>query len=254
METTYFPFAQAGFIVLTALCVLLLLWGSHKTFTSLGFTASRVNKKTAIVGAVLIGWLAIVSMLALAGITRDFSGTPPKFFIIILIPLVAILVLTFHPKFREFIKHVPFSWLMYIQVFRIPVEIFLWWQFLDGLTPVQMTFEGRNLDVLTGITAPIFAWICYGQGRKLHKLALAWNIAGLVLLLNIVITAILSAPVPFRVFMNEPANTLIAEFPIVFLPAFLVPLAYSMHFFFFRKLYLQQLRGSNNVTMSATTL
>ena len=128
---------------------------------------------------------------------------------------------------------------MYIQVFRVPVEVFLWCQFLDGLTPIQMTFEGRNYDVLTGITAPVFAWICYGQGRKLHKLAIAWNIAGLVLLLNIVITAILSAPVPFRVFMNEPANTLVAEFPIVLLPSFLVPLAFAMHFFFFRKMYLQ---------------
>ncbi|MER2998801.1 hypothetical protein [Pontibacter populi] len=254
METTYFPFAQAGFIVLTAICVLLLLWGTHKTFIRMGYTTALATKRTAIVGGILIAWLAVASFLSLAGITRDFSGTPPKFFIIIIIPLVAILTLTFHPKYREFIKHVPASWLMYIQVFRVPVEIFLWWQFLDGLTPVQMTFEGRNMDVLTGITAPLFAWICYGQGRRLLKLALAWNIAGMVLLLNIVITAILSAPVPFRVFMNEPANTLVAEFPIVFLPAFLVPLAYSMHFFFFRKAYLQQTSSTRDTTIAKATL
>jgi hypothetical protein len=254
METTYLPFAQAGFISLTVICVMLLLWGSHKTFTRMGYTTSLANKRTAIVAAILIGWLIIVSILSLAGITRDFSGRPPKFFIIILIPLIAILILTFHPRFREFIKHVPFSWLIYLQVFRVLVELFLWWQYLDGLTPVQMTFEGRNLDILTGITAPVFAWICYRQGRKLHKLALVWNIAGMILLLNIVITAILSAPVPFRVFLNEPANTLIAEFPIVFLPAFLVPLAYSMHFFFFRKLYLQQLSNSQDKAIPAASL
>ncbi|MBB6610411.1 hypothetical protein H7F15_05115 [Pontibacter sp. Tf4] len=254
METTYLPFAQAGFISLTVICVVFLLLGTYITYNRMGYPANVATRKTAIAGAILIGWLLIVSVLSLAGITRDFSGMPPKFFIVILIPLIAILILTFHPRFREFIKHVPYSWLLYIQTFRVLVELFLWWQFLDGLTPVQMTFEGRNLDILTGITAPVFAWICYGQGRKLHKLALAWNIAGLILLLNIVITAILSAPVPFRVFMNEPANTLIAEFPIVFLPAFLVPLAYSMHFFFFRKLYLQQLSSSQNKAIPAASL
>ncbi|MEJ8756723.1 hypothetical protein WG947_06940 [Pontibacter sp. H259] len=240
MGTTYLPYAQIGFILLTLSCVLFILWGTHKTYTRMGYSSARAAKRTAIVAAILITWLAIASVLALTGIIQDFSGTPPKFFIIILIPLLSILIVTFSSKFREFIKQVPASWLMYIQVFRVPVEVFLWWQFLDGLTPIQMTFEGRNFDVLTGITAPIFAWICYGQGRKLHKLAIAWNIAGLVLLLDIVITAILSAPVPFRVFMNEPANTLVAEFPIVLLPSFLVPLAFAMHFFFFRKMYLQR--------------
>jgi len=239
METTYLPFAQAGFILLTILCVVFILWGTHKTFKRLGYTSAKATKRTTIVGAILISWLIVASILSLTGFIKDFSGMPPKFFIIVLIPLLTIVTVTFHPKFREFIKQVPAQWLMYMQVFRVPVELFLWWQFLDGLTPIQMTFEGRNYDVLTGLSAPVFAWICYGQGRRLHKLAIAWNIAGLVLLLNIVITAILSAPVPFRVFMNEPANTLVAEFPIVFLPAFLVPLAFAMHFFFFRKMYLQ---------------
>lgn len=253
METTYLPFAQAGFILLTAICVMLILWGARKTLIRMGNTAALANKRTAIVGAILLSWIAIASILALTGVINDFAGTPPKFFIIILIPFLTILALTFHPKFKSFLAHVPASWLMYIQVFRVPVEVFLWWQFLDGLTPAQMTFEGRNFDVLTGITAPIFAWICYGQGRNLNRMALAWNIAGMVLLLNIVITAILSAPVPFRVFMNEPANTLVAEFPVVFLPAFLVPLAYSMHFFFFRKLYLQQQSPDKSIAITPVT-
>jgi hypothetical protein len=35
------------------------------------------------------------------------------------------------------------------------------------------------------------------------------------LLLNIVIVSVLSAPLPFRVFMNEPANTFVTYFPYV---------------------------------------
>ena len=65
---------------------------------------------------------------------------------------------------------------------------------------------------------------------------IAYNFIGLVLLFNIVTVAILSIPGPFRYFMNEPANTIVTYFPIVFLPAFLVPLAYTLHFFPLRQL------------------
>ena len=98
-----------------------------------------------------------------------------------------------------------------------------------------MTFEGRNLDILSGITATLVAFLVYR--KKLSRpLTIAWNVACLGLLANIVITAILSLPTPFRVFMNEPTNTIVAEFPIVWLPALLVPLAYGLHFLSIRQL------------------
>ena len=97
-----------------------------------------------------------------------------------------------------------------------------------------MTFEGRNLDILSGITAPLIAFLI--SRKKISKpITILWNIACLGLLANIVITAILSMPTPFRVFMNEPANTIVAEFPIVWLPALLVPLAYGLHFLSIRQ-------------------
>ena len=91
-------------------------------------------------------------------------------------------------------------------------------------------------DVLAGLTAPVIVYLCFVKGTWSRRVAIYWNIAGLLLLLNIVSIAILSTPVPFRVFMNEPANTLVATFPFVWLPAFLVPIAYSMHFFSLRQL------------------
>ena len=69
----------------------------------------------------------------------------------------------------------------------------------------------------------------------LHRITQALNalgtllIIGLMLLINIVLISVVSAPVPFRMFMNEPANTIVATFPAVWLPALLVPLAYFLH-------------------------
>jgi len=73
-----------------------------------------------------------------------------------------------------------------------------------------------------------------------RKVMIAYNFIGLALLLNIVTIAVLSVPSPFRVFMNEPANTIVTYFPIVLLPAFLVPLAYTLHFLSLKKLLSKQ--------------
>jgi hypothetical protein len=69
-----------------------------------------------------------------------------------------------------------------------------------------------------------------------RKLMIAWNLISLGLLINIVAIAIVSMPSPLRIFHNEPANTIVAEFPFIFLPTFLVPLAYGLHFLSLRKL------------------
>jgi hypothetical protein len=122
-----------------------------------------------------------------------------------------------------------------LQVFRVLVEIVLWLLFLQNQLPVQMTFEGRNFDILAGITAVIAANYFINNKRWM----IAWNIFGLLLLLNIVVIALLSMPTPFRVFHNEPSNIIVTHFPYVFLPTFLVPLAYLLHFISLKKLLLK---------------
>ena len=67
-----------------------------------------------------------------------------------------------------------------------------------------------------------------------RALVLAWNALGLALLATIVAVAFLSTPSPLRVFANEPANTIVAAFPYVWLPAFLVQGALFGHLLVFR--------------------
>lgn len=239
MEHTNYPIVQAGFLLLTLICLGIILWGVRYTLLHMGLSRSRANFKTTVVAVFFAVWLLLSASLSISGYLGNFSVMPPRMLPILLIPLVAILILTFHPAFRKFLAHVPPSWLMHIQVFRVPVELLLWLLFLDNLLPVQMTFEGRNWDVLTGITAPAAAYLCFGRGRYRKWLAVVWNIFGLALLVNIVAIAILSMPTPFRVFMNEPANTIVTVFPIVLLPTILVPIAYAMHFFSLRQMFIR---------------
>lgn len=69
---------------------------------------------------------------------------------------------------------------------------------------------------------------------------LAWNLAGLALLANIVTIAVLSLPLPLRRFPGPPANLLRLHLPPVWLPSFGVQAALFGHLLVFRKLWMQR--------------
>lgn len=181
----------------------------------------------------VLAWLVVVSVLSLSGFLQDFTSLPPRLMIVLLIPLISIILITRSKVLGEILRHIPPRNLLRFQVFRVFVEILLWMLFVENLLPEQMTFEGRNFDVVAGALGPIVA---YGFSKN-RTVMIVYNFVGLALLLNIVTIAVLSIPTPFRVFMNEPANTIVAYFPIVLLPAFLVPLAYTLHFFSLKQLF-----------------
>ena len=119
----------------------------------------------------------------------------------------------------------------------MPVEILLWALFATGLAPVQMSFEGWNYDVFSGLFAlPVAALAFDGMTTRRRGLALGYHIVGLLLLLNILVIAVLSMPTPIRQFHNEPANTIVAHFPVIWLPAVLVPFALMGHVLGIRQL------------------
>ena len=60
---------------------------------------------------------------------------------------------SYFPAARKLIESPGLAWLIGLQVFRVAVEIFLALGYRAGFVPVQMTVEGRNWDVLTGLTA-----------------------------------------------------------------------------------------------------
>ena len=115
------------------------------------------------------------------------------------------------------------------------MEVLLHRGYLAGIVPVQMTWSGRNFDILTGLTAIPLA-ILAARGQLPRWAAIVWNLAGFALLINIMTVSILSTPTVFRMFPNEPANTFIAQFPYIWLPTVLVPAAWVGHLLLFRRL------------------
>jgi hypothetical protein len=138
---------------------------------------------------------------------------------------------------------VPLAVLVGWQVFRVPLELLMHQAAAEGVMPPQMSYSGLNYDIVTGATAPVVAGLI-AAGRAPRLLVQAWNAMGLLLVLTVITIGFLSAPVPFRVFHNEPANVWITQFPFVWLPAVMVATALLGHILVFRRLRQEHAHGA----------
>jgi hypothetical protein len=224
----------AAFVLLASTLAILVVSSVHVLARRAGLEPARATRITRLTAAIAILWLGTTLLLANAGFYRAFESIPPR------IPLTAafatgtVIVLLRTPTMRRLVDAMPSWWPIAIQFFRVPVELLLWALYKQGAIPEQMTFEGRNFDVLVGATAPLVAYAVYRE--KLGPLGVAvWNLASLGLLVNIVVTAITSMPGPLHIAWGGVMPVIVAEPPFPWLPAFLVPLAAVGHVVSLRK-------------------
>lgn len=128
-----------------------------------------------------------------------------------------------------------------LHVIRIPVEMILYWLFAYKTVPELMTFEGRNFDILSGLTAPFIFYFGFKTKQLGRKVILIWNFICLGLLLNIVTNAILSAPFTFQKFAFDQPNIAVLYFPFNWLPSIIVPLVLFSHLVTIRQLFIERI-------------
>lgn len=225
----YHLIAQSSFILLTAFCLILIYKGLKSGLQNFDTRRRQLILKRYWLFVGL--WILAASIASLSGFSSNFDSLPPRPALFIVAPAVVLYFIIRSKSTRLILETIPPHYLVIIQIFRVPVEILLWLLMLADISPIQMTFEGRNYDILVGLTAPIVAYLICSKGKMKQKIIIGWNIFGLLMLLNILVIAILSMPTPLRAFMNEPANTEVGYFPVIFLPAILVPIAYYFHVF-----------------------
>lgn len=179
-------------------------------------------------------WLILILSIGHLGLLSKFDVFPPP----ILFFFPTLLLFSFFLAFSKYgtavVQRVSLAGLVFFQSFRILAEIVLFLALKEGMAPVQMTFEGYNFDIVTGISA-IFLGI-YLRKRINKKLVLWFNIMGLAFLGIIAFIALTSMPVPFRLFMKEPSNIWVTASPYILLPGVLVVAAFTLHLLTFRKL------------------
>jgi hypothetical protein len=197
------------------------------------FRAASNSKATIII---LLGWLALQTVVGLSGFYTVTNTIPPRFLFLVLPPFLFIIGLFTTSRGKQYINSLNIKSLTILHIIRIPVEIVLFWLFVNKTVPELMTFEGRNFDILSGLTAPVIFYFGFIKRRIGKKALLLWNFVCLGLLINIVVNAILSAPFSFQKFAFDQPNIAILYFPFIWLPCSVVPLVLLSHLATIRQL------------------
>jgi hypothetical protein len=188
---------------------------------------------------ILLSWMIAQGMLAFKGFYLDSNIFPPRFMFTIIPPVIVIILLFTTKKGKVWVDGLNIKWLTWIHIVRIPVELALYLISLHQLIPTLMTFEGRNYDIISGITTPFIYYFTLKNNGSKKKLLLIWNVVCLGLLINIVVLAILSAPSPYQKFAFDQPNRALYYFPFIWLSSVIVPLVLFSHLASIRKLAME---------------
>lgn len=207
------------FLVTTGITILMFYLASKKSY---GFIL------------VVLFILGFQSSLAFRDFFQDTTSLPPRFILLPGPSLLIILLLFFTRMGRRFLDNLDTGLLTLLHTIRIPVELVLYWLFLHQTIPEVMTFEGRNFDILAGISAPVVYYLGYQKKILSRSVLVSWNLICLILLANIVAHAVVAAPSPIQQIAFDQPNKAILHFPFVFLPGLVVPLVLVSHLIILR--------------------
>lgn len=209
-------YVSGTFIAIVVAVLAFLIYAVNVT------AATKSKTTTVVVTLVILTWILSISFLSINAFFLDFS-LPPKLFLFIGTCVFGIALLFIVPRSRAFLGKMPITTLHYLHIVRVPVEMVLWWLGIWSLVPMEMTFEGSNFDIVSGISAPFAAVFLVGARNKNRIGAIIWNLIALGLLVNIVATAIQFTPYFYDTSTSAvPANKGVFYFPYILLPTFVV--------------------------------
>ena len=228
------PLLVWSFVALAVIVAGAFVAAVHVSAVGTRRSPGEARRATLIAFVATAGWLALTLALAASG-RLSFTSIPPTEGILIAASLALGVGGGVSRLGFRIATGVPLAALVGIQSFRFPLELMLHRAYVEGLMPVQMSYSGFNFDILSGLSAIVVAVLLVRRPTSLGIVRI-WNVGGALLLVNILIIAVLSAPTPLRVFHNEPANEWIAQAPWVWLPSVYVVAAIVGHVVVFRRL------------------
>ncbi len=213
--------------ILFCLCVLATLFAL--------LHATKMHRTTRIVISV---WIVLQSTLAFNGFYATVRAHPERLPLAVAPTFLLLIALFATQKGRAYLDTLDSKALTLLHTVRVPVEAVLFYLFTYKAIPQIMTFEGRNFDIISGLTAPVVYYLAFVQGKMGRTGLLIWNVVCLALVINIVTIGLLSAPLPIQQFGLDQPNIGVLYFPFNLLPSFVVPAVIFAHLAEIRRLLL----------------
>lgn len=186
--------STVAFVVILALVIGLFVAGLAKVWSTRGLVFG-------LVGSAL--WVGLTGAYVASGAP---AAGPPGLVGFFATLNVAAIALAFSPVGTKLIDGLPLWTLAAFQGFRLPLELVLHDWADTGTIPVQMTFEGHNFDIATGVAALAVAGFVLGTRRREAPRWMLWafNVVGTGLLAAVIVIVLRSSPLPIKSYEGPP--------------------------------------------------
>ena len=188
---TYLPyFIAAG----TVAVLITILYGLNRALADAHWPAADRTRTLSLAALILLGWLAIAITLSGLGTYHVTSGDRPTIQYGILLPILigALMIWGWEPA-KRVLHAVPQQWLVGVQVFRALGAIFLILS-ATGTLPRLFALPAGVGDILVGLSAPVVGLAYARAPQKAAGLVAAWNVLGLLDLIDALGLGFLTAP------------------------------------------------------------
>lgn len=246
METLNFSTPNLGILGLTLLCLTGIAMATHKA-------KSRISdrtyfKKVYVFYGVFLLSILMLTGLSLSGFFYNFTALPPRSSVLMLVFLGFILFLSLQKMERglKLFMVLPAHWLVCCQVYRLGAELILASLYSGNIVPIELTWHGRNFDILVALLALPVAFLLWKKYKHAYSIALLFNVFSLLSLANILFVAFFSLPSPLQ---RYDTNLLTSYFPGILIPAFLAPLAVYLSIVSLKQCLYLSAKGTANMQL-----
>jgi hypothetical protein len=226
---------------------------------SLGRVAAPIDTRALTwltITLVVLTWYGLSTYLAAHDVFRASGAvTVPALPIAVFLPIIAGLWLIFRSRIMaQIIDATPLSWLIGVQVYRVIGVIFLI-LLGAGQLPREFALPAGSGDMLVGLLALPVAWLVRSGSKHALTAAYVWNALGILDFVVAMTTGFLTSPSPLQLLAFDHPNLIASAYPLVMIPAFLVPFSSILHGLSLWKLRRQQraraLDGTSRTSASA---
>ena len=173
---------QSGFLLLVLVMGIWWTFAVGKAYAPAN--GAHWNSSRAGIGlSVFVLWVAFLFGVSQQAWIHNFDSFPPPGLRVFLVLILLTIVIAYSSIGRKLAEGLPLIWLIGFQVFRLPTELLIHQAASTGLAPMEMTFEGRNFDIVTALLALVLV-VLLRKREVSAKLIMAWSLLGLALLLN----------------------------------------------------------------------
>jgi len=221
---------QTAYHLLNVTIVIILFFMGFKAINlAFGKALQRKRKKIILVMG-LVAWQLYIFLLGQTELLSSLE-LPPRFVIFLIGPAFLFTgIFIYSNRNAIWLKHIPKSWLIYLQSFRIFVETLFVFSVAQGVLHQNVTIEGYNFDMILGLTAPLIAFLAFEKKIFSIKMVIAWNYLGLLVLASVIFLFLTT--VFFPGFYGSDSNLMPLEFtkyPYTLVAGFLMPVAVFIH-------------------------